>query len=74
MNIKIISLILLFSFPGGIIIVGLSQVISSILRRVNVKQTINAIKALGSLVFAEEFNLDGINVDDRAEVFYNFSS
>ena len=59
MNIKIISLILLFSFPGGIIIVGLSQVISSILRRVNVKQTINAIKALGSLVFDDGGQLQG---------------
>lgn len=74
MSIKIVSLILLFSFPGGIILVGLGQAVSSILRRLNIKEAVAAIKALCSLVFAEEFSLDGINVDDRAEVAYTFNA
>jgi hypothetical protein len=73
MSIKIISIILLVSFPGGILIVGLGQLINSMLERFNIKEAIKAIKELGSLVFAEEFSLDGIDVKDRAKVDFDFS-
>lgn len=74
MSIKIIGIILLFSFPGGILIIGLGQAINSILKRLNIKEAIKAIKALGSLVFAEEFSLDDLDIEDRAEVAFDFSS
>ena len=38
------------------------------------KELIKSIIALCSLVFAEEFSLDGISIDDRAEVDYIFTA
>lgn len=73
MNIKIIGIALLFSFPGGLLIAGIGIAIGNALKRINVKGIIRSIKAMGSMVFAEEFSLDGLSVDDRADVILNFS-
>ena len=74
MNIKIIAAVLLFSFPGGLFIASLVLALSNRKKGGNMKELINAIKALCSLVFAEEFSLADINVDDRANVLYVFGS
>lgn len=38
------------------------------------KELIKSIIELCSFVFAEEFSLEGINIDDRAEVNYIYGS
>jgi len=73
MGIRIIGMILLFSFPGGMLIIGLAMAINNKFKEVSMKEIIQAIKALSSLIFAEEFSLDGIDIEDRAEVAYDFS-
>jgi len=74
MNVKIIAAVILFSFPGGLLIAGLVLALNNRLKGGNMKELINAIKALRSLVFAEEFSLADINVNDRANVIYVFGS
>lgn len=74
MNVKIIAAIVLFSFPVGLIIAGLVLAVNKKIKGDNMNELIKAIKALCSFVFAEEFSLEGININDRDEVVYNFIS